>query len=93
MTDGEDVRQLERNLSALGYDPGTVDDDWDWETTAAVDATSRTPAASTEDGTLAAGEVVFRAGRDPHRRGEGERGPDESAPARRSRASSSTAAA
>ena len=33
MTDGEDVRQLERNLRALGYDPGDVDDDWDWETT------------------------------------------------------------
>ena len=26
--DGSDVRQLERNLKALGYDPGTVDDDW-----------------------------------------------------------------
>ena len=29
MTDGEDIRQLERNLRALGHDPGTVDDDWD----------------------------------------------------------------
>ncbi len=37
MTDGEDVRQLERNLRALGYDPGDVDDDWDWETTDAVE--------------------------------------------------------
>ena len=31
MSDGEDVRQLERNLRALGHDPDgdmTVDDDW-----------------------------------------------------------------
>ena len=60
MTDGEDVRQLERNLRALGYDPGTVDDDWDW----------RRPRPSgfqrdrelDDDGTLARGEVVFRPG-------------------------------
>jgi multidrug efflux pump subunit AcrA (membrane-fusion protein) len=36
---GKDIRQLERNLVALGYDPDgdiDVDDDWDWATTAAV---------------------------------------------------------
>ncbi|HEX6023334.1 MAG TPA: peptidoglycan-binding protein [Solirubrobacter sp.] len=67
MTDGEDVRQLERNLRALGHDPGTVDDDWDWETTAAV---KRFQAARglTEDGTLSRGEIVFRDG--PVRIGE-----------------------
>jgi peptidoglycan hydrolase-like protein with peptidoglycan-binding domain len=34
--DGSDVRQLERNLKALGYDPGAVDKAWTWKTTAAV---------------------------------------------------------
>jgi peptidoglycan hydrolase-like protein with peptidoglycan-binding domain len=36
--DGEDVEQLERNLAALGYDPGTVDRHFDYETAAAVRA-------------------------------------------------------
>lgn len=33
---GADVRQLERNLTALGYRPGTVDDDFTWRTAKAV---------------------------------------------------------
>ena len=64
MTDGEDVRQLERNLRALGHDPDgdmTVDDDWDWATTAAV-LRFQDERGLTEDGTLARGEVVFRDG-------------------------------
>lgn len=36
VADGEDVRQMERNLAALGYDPGTVDDDFTSSTAAAV---------------------------------------------------------
>jgi peptidoglycan hydrolase-like protein with peptidoglycan-binding domain len=64
MTDGEDIRQLERNLRALGHDPDgdmTVDDDWDWATTAAV-VRFQDERGLTEDGTLARGEVVFRDG-------------------------------
>ena len=64
MTDGEDVRQLERNLRALGHDPDgdmTVDDDWDWATTAAV-LGFQDERGLTEDGTLARGEIVFRDG-------------------------------
>jgi peptidoglycan hydrolase-like protein with peptidoglycan-binding domain len=67
MTDGEDVRQLERNMRALGHDPGTVDDDWDWETTAAVKRFQDARGLE-EDGTLSRGEVVFRGG--PVRIGE-----------------------
>jgi hypothetical protein len=61
MTDGEDVRQLERNLKALGYDPGTVDDEWDSDTSDAVEAFQE-DRNLTEDATLSRGEVVFRSG-------------------------------
>jgi peptidoglycan hydrolase-like protein with peptidoglycan-binding domain len=64
MTDGEDVRQLERNLRALGHDPDgdmAVDDDWDWATTAAV-LRFQDERGLTEDGVLARGEIVFRDG-------------------------------
>jgi hypothetical protein len=48
---GRDVEQLERNLAALGYPPGTVDEDFTAETAAAV-------AAWQEDlGLEASGEV------------------------------------
>jgi peptidoglycan hydrolase-like protein with peptidoglycan-binding domain len=70
MSDGEDVRQLERNLRALGYDPDhdmTIDDDWTWATTAAVER-FQDARDMTEDGTLGRGEVAFRPG--PTRVGE-----------------------
>ena len=70
MSDGDDIRQLERNLRALGYDPDhdmTIDDDWTSATTAAVER-FQDDHGLTEDGTLAQGEVVFRPG--PSRVGE-----------------------
>jgi Putative peptidoglycan binding domain len=62
--DGADVRQLERNLRALGHDPDgdmAVDDEWDWATTAAVERFQEERGLD-EDGALARGEIVFRAG-------------------------------
>jgi hypothetical protein len=64
MDDGADVRQLEENLRALGHDPEgdmQVDEDWDWATTAAVKRFQEARGLD-EDGTLAAGEIVFRPG-------------------------------
>jgi hypothetical protein len=61
---GADVRQLERNLVALGHDPYDaidVDATWDSSTTAAV---LRWQAArgATQDGVLERGEIVFSDG-------------------------------
>jgi hypothetical protein len=70
MSDGDDVLQLERNLRALGHDPYgdmTVDDDWTWATSEAVER-FQDARGLTEDGSLAQGEVVFRPG--PSRVGE-----------------------
>jgi peptidoglycan hydrolase-like protein with peptidoglycan-binding domain len=64
IADGDDVRQLERNLRALGDDPDAdldVDDHWDWATTAAVKR-FQDARGLTEDGVLTRGEVVFRRG-------------------------------
>jgi membrane fusion protein, multidrug efflux system len=36
VSEGKDVEQLERNLAALGYSPGVVDEDFTWETAGAV---------------------------------------------------------
>jgi peptidoglycan hydrolase-like protein with peptidoglycan-binding domain len=64
MGDGEDIRQLERNLRALGHDPDgdlTIDDEWDWATTAAVERFQDEHGLE-EDGSLEQGQVVFRSG-------------------------------
>jgi peptidoglycan hydrolase-like protein with peptidoglycan-binding domain len=61
MDDGSDVRQLERNLEALGYDPGTVDTDWTSSTTAAVEAFQE-DRDLTETGTLKAGDLLVSDG-------------------------------
>jgi hypothetical protein len=61
VSDGRDVRQLERNLKALGYDPGTVDGDWTSATTAAV-VDFQADRGLTEDGTISRTEVVISDG-------------------------------
>jgi hypothetical protein len=70
MEDGDDIRQLERNLRALGHDPDgdiEIDDEWDWATTAAVERFQEERGLD-EDGSLGKGEVLFRSG--PTRIGE-----------------------
>jgi peptidoglycan hydrolase-like protein with peptidoglycan-binding domain len=67
VSDGSDVRQLEHNLKALGYDPGTVDDDWTSATTDAVED-FQDDRGLTEDGTLSRTEIVISDG--PARVGE-----------------------
>ncbi len=59
--DGSDVRQLERNLKALGYDPGTVDTDWTSATTAAVEGFQEDRDLD-ETGTLKASELLVSDG-------------------------------
>jgi peptidoglycan hydrolase-like protein with peptidoglycan-binding domain len=61
VSNGSDVRQLERNLAALGYDPGTVDTDWTWATTAAVKEFEE-DRELTEDGTLRKQDLVVSDG-------------------------------
>ena len=60
MTDGPDVRELEQNLAALGYHPGTVDSHFSAATATAVrrwQAARGLPAAQ-RTGRLRLGEVV-----------------------------------
>ncbi|MEN3280799.1 MAG: hypothetical protein V7607_1939 [Solirubrobacteraceae bacterium] len=61
VTDGRDVRQLESNLEALGYDPGTVDNDWTSATTQAVED-FQDDRGLTVDGTISRSEVVISDG-------------------------------
>jgi peptidoglycan hydrolase-like protein with peptidoglycan-binding domain len=61
VTDGRDVRQLESNLKALGYDPGIVDNDWTSATTDAVED-FQDDRGLTVDGTISRSEVVISDG-------------------------------
>jgi peptidoglycan hydrolase-like protein with peptidoglycan-binding domain len=61
VSDGPDVLQLERNLKALGYDPGTVDDHFSGSTTAAVKEWQGDLGLS-KTGTVDLGRVVFTSG-------------------------------
>jgi peptidoglycan hydrolase-like protein with peptidoglycan-binding domain len=38
VSEGADIEQLERNLAALGYSPGAVDEDFTWQTAEAIAA-------------------------------------------------------
>jgi peptidoglycan hydrolase-like protein with peptidoglycan-binding domain len=61
MSDGPDVKDLERNLVRLGYDPGTVDDHFSSSTVAAVEAWQKDEGLD-QTGTIELGRVVFAAG-------------------------------
>lgn len=65
MSDGADVRELERNLADLGFDSAdaalTVDDRWDDATTAAVKAWQHALGVP-ETGTIELGQIVVEPG-------------------------------
>jgi membrane fusion protein, multidrug efflux system len=64
--DGPDVRELEANLSALGFDPGTVDDSFTSSTAAAV-SNWQDGLGLEQTGSVELGRVVFLPG--PRRAG------------------------
>jgi hypothetical protein len=59
--DGQDVRQLERNFAALGFDPGTVDSSFTSATAEAVTDWQES-AGLPETGSVELGRVVFQPG-------------------------------
>jgi peptidoglycan hydrolase-like protein with peptidoglycan-binding domain len=67
VSDGRDVRGLEQNLVALGFDPGTVDDSFTSSTATAVNDWQES-AGLEQTGAVELGRVVFLPG--PRRVGE-----------------------
>ena len=65
--DGRDVRELEQNLAALGFDPGTVDDSFSASTAAAVSDWQESVGLE-RTGAVELGRVAFLPG--PRRIGE-----------------------
>jgi len=61
MTQGPDVRELQRNLAALGFDPGPADGDFGWSTEAAIGRWQRAHGL-TVTGMIPLGEVTFLPG-------------------------------
>jgi peptidoglycan hydrolase-like protein with peptidoglycan-binding domain len=67
VSDGRDVRELEQNLVALGFDPGTVDDSFTSSTATAVSDWQESVGLE-QTGAVELGRVVFLPG--PRRVGE-----------------------
>jgi peptidoglycan hydrolase-like protein with peptidoglycan-binding domain len=61
MTSGPDVRELQRNLAALGFGPGPADGDFGWSTEAAIGRWQQAHGL-TVTGTIPLGEVTFLPG-------------------------------
>jgi peptidoglycan hydrolase-like protein with peptidoglycan-binding domain len=61
MTSGPDVRELQRNLAALGFDPGPADGGFGWSTQLAVERWQRARGV-TVTGTIPLGTVAFLPG-------------------------------
>lgn len=61
MTSGPDVRQLQRNLAALGFDPGSADGQFGWSTEVAVERWQQAR-GMTVTGTIPLGTVAFLPG-------------------------------
>jgi Putative peptidoglycan binding domain len=67
---GKDIRELERNLVALGYDPDrdiAIDDEWDWATTVAIKRWQKDKGWP-KTGSVELGQVAFLPG--PRRIGQ-----------------------
>ena len=61
MTPGPDVRELQRNLTALGFDPGPADGTFGWATQAAVERWQRSQ-GQPMTGTVTLGTIAFLPG-------------------------------
>ena len=61
MSQGPDVRELQRNLAALGYRPGPADGQYGWSTQVAVERWQRAHRL-TATGTIPLGQVAFLPG-------------------------------
>lgn len=61
MTPGPDVRQLQRNLAALGFAPGSADGHFGWSTEMAIDRWQQA-SGMTVTGTVPLGTVAFLPG-------------------------------
>lgn len=61
MTQGPDVRELQRNLAVLGYHPGPADGQYGWSTQVAVERWQRAHRL-TATGTIPLGQVAFLPG-------------------------------